>query len=171
MKKVVFFDGDGTLWYPESTKRTVAPHWIYEHDDPWSHLVPTPRTAETLQRLGEINVRRVLLSTCPLPEEEALASRRRAARQVGIEHLLDDIQVAPVYPAGKGERIVALLQRYDLLAVDALMVGDTLAWDYMSAQNVGVDALHIASSYQDEQARSLPEERVIAGLWDILPKL
>ena len=29
MKKVVFFDGDGTLWYPKTTKRTAAPHWVY----------------------------------------------------------------------------------------------------------------------------------------------
>ena len=28
-KKIVFFDGDGTLWYPKDTRHTEPPHWIY----------------------------------------------------------------------------------------------------------------------------------------------
>ena len=28
-KTIIFFDGDGTIWYPKNTKRKVAPHWIY----------------------------------------------------------------------------------------------------------------------------------------------
>lgn len=29
LKKTVFFDGDGTLWYPKTTRRTRKPWWIY----------------------------------------------------------------------------------------------------------------------------------------------
>jgi hypothetical protein len=28
-KLIIFFDGDGTIWYPKATKRKVKPHWIY----------------------------------------------------------------------------------------------------------------------------------------------
>lgn len=30
-KKIIFFDGDGTLWYPKKTKWTKKPHLIYTH--------------------------------------------------------------------------------------------------------------------------------------------
>ena len=30
MKKIIFFDGDGTLWYPKETKHKRNPVWIYK---------------------------------------------------------------------------------------------------------------------------------------------
>jgi hydroxymethylpyrimidine pyrophosphatase-like HAD family hydrolase len=29
MKKIIFFDGDGTLWYPKKTKYKEHPVWLY----------------------------------------------------------------------------------------------------------------------------------------------
>jgi len=174
MKKVIFFDGDGTLWYPKTTKRTVAPHWVYlDHSiaDPYALFVPTPTVVETLQRLGEMNIKRVLLSTSPLPEEEAIMSRIRASKHVDIHHLLDDIQVAPEYIEGKGERITALLKKYNLNPEDALMVGDTFGWDYKSAQDVGVEGMLIRSDYQKEFMQELPEDRLITYLKDVIAKI
>jgi FMN phosphatase YigB (HAD superfamily) len=174
MKKVVFFDGDGTLWYPKTTKRTVAPHWVY-HDpaitDPWSLFIPVPTVVETLQRLGEMKIKRVLLSTSPLPEEEAIMSRIKAAKQIDIYHLLDDVQVAPDYMEGKGERITALLEKYGLTPENALMVGDTFNWDYKSAQDVGVEGLLIRSDYQQEFIPELPDDRLITDLEELLAKI
>ena len=79
MKKVIFFDGDGTLWYPSKTKRTVAPHWVYSDPatiaDPHAEFEVTPTAIEALQQLGEMGIKRVLLSTSPEPEQLAIASR------------------------------------------------------------------------------------------------
>lgn len=174
MKKVIFFDGDGTLWYPKTTKRTIAPHWVYlDHSvaDPYALFVPTPTVIETLELLGKINIKRVLLSTSPLSEEEAIMSRIKACKQVDIHHLLDDIQVAPEYIEGKGERITVLLERYGLKPEDALMVGDTFSYDYKSAQDVGVEGLLIKSEYQKEFINELPEDRLITYLKEVITKI
>jgi FMN phosphatase YigB (HAD superfamily) len=171
MKKVIFFDGDGTLWYPAKTKRTVRPHWVY-HDpsinNPWAEFVITPTARETLTELGEMGVKRVLLSTSPQSEEDAIISRIKAARQVDVYHLLDDVQVAPEYVEGKGERIVALLSKYGFKTGDALMVGDTYKWDYESAANVGVEGLLIMSDYQQEYIEKLDKSRVITNLIEVI---
>lgn len=174
VKKVIFFDGDGTLWYPQSTKRTKPPHWVYFDKtivDLYAEFIVTPTTVETLVELGKRGIKRVLLSTSPLPEEEAIMSRIKSAQQVDIHHLLDDIQVAPDYPEGKGERILALLAKYGLKPAEALMVGDTFNWDYKSAQDVGVEGLLIASDYQPEFLRELDESRIIIDTIDLLDRI
>lgn len=172
MKKVLFFDGDGTLWYPRNTRRTIPPHWVYfdptTAQNPWVEFISTPTATETLVRLGELHVKRVLLSTSPLPEEEAIMSRIKAVQQVDVHHLLDDIQIAPDYPSGKGERMTELLKVYGLQAEDALMIGDTFQWDYQAAQDIGIDALLIRSEYQQEFIKELPKDRVITELIEVL---
>lgn len=173
MKKVIFFDGDGTLWYPKTTKRTKAPHWVYLGGaiDPYEQFVITPTTAETLEELGKRQMKRVLLSTSPLPEDEAIINRIKITQLVDIHHLLDDIQVSPDYPAGKGEQILKLLEKYELKPEDALMVGDSFKWDYKSAQDVGVDGLLLESEYQQEFIRGLQPNQIITELIDLLKHL
>ena len=173
-KKIVFFDGDGTLWYPKTTKRTKPPQWVYLDEmvtDPIAELVVTPTTKDTLSVLGEWGVKRVLLSTCPLPEEEAIMDRIRATQQVDIHHLLDDVQVAPDHAGGKGERIVTLLGRYGLGKDSALMVGDTYERDYQSAQAVGVEGLLIRTDYHQDFVDQLDESRIITNVGDILARI
>jgi phosphoglycolate phosphatase-like HAD superfamily hydrolase len=174
MKKVIFFDGDGTLWYPEDTKRTKVPHWVYLDEsisNPIAEFVITPTTAETLQRLGEMGIKRVLLSTSPLPEEEAIMHRIRVAQHVDVHHLLDDILVAPDYPAGKGEQIRKWLEEHDMQADDALMVGDMYTWDLKSARDVGVDGLLVESDYQQEHIRELEANQVIDQVSGLLSRI
>lgn len=174
MKKVIFFDGDGTLWYPKSTLWTRKPHWVYLDKavtDPVAEFVTTPRAIETLALLGQRGIKRVLLSTSPLPEEEAIMHRIRVTQHVEINHLLDDVQVAPDYPEGKGERITALLEQYRLQKEDALMVGDMFRWDYKSAQEVGVEALLIKTDYQDEFADDIELGNVITSIHDLIDRL
>lgn len=171
MKKIIFFDGDGTLWYPAKTKRTVRPHWVYRDPniaDPLSEMVVTPTAGETLTKLGEMGVKRVLLSTSPESEELAIRSRTRVAQLVGVYNLLDDVQVAPEYVEGKGTRIIALLSEYGLKREDALMVGDTYKWDYESAGNVGVEGLLIRSDYQREYIDELDKNKVITNLIEVI---
>ena len=90
---------------------------------------------------------------------------------VGVFDLLDDVQVAPVYIEGKGQRILALLASYSLQPEDALMVGDAYQWDYESAKNVGVDGLLIESDYQQEYIAELGSKRVIKQLIDVIDRL
>lgn len=75
-EKIIFLDGDGTLWYPKATKRTQKPHWIYHDpetkDNYLEHLELTPKTKEALEYLSgkaciswyfrRTHTRRILLS-------------------------------------------------------------------------------------------------------------
>lgn len=112
--KVIFFDGDGTLWYPRSTLRTRKPHWVYLDEtiiDPIAEMIVTPKTITTLQQLGDLGVARILLSTCPLEETAALAHRKAIAEHVGVFDLLDEIKVAPEIVNGKSEIIAEWLTK------------------------------------------------------------
>lgn len=170
MKKIIFFDGDGTLWYPEKTKRQIPPQWVYTDPDiadPIAEFVVTPTAPELLQELGKLGIKRVLLSTSPLAEEEAIMHRIAICQHIDIHHLLDDVHAAPVRVTGKSERIIDLLQRYELQAADALMVGDTYAWDYQAAENVGVEGLLLRSEYQAEHIPAVGD-RAIDNIIDVL---
>lgn len=56
-KKIIFFDADGTLWYPKSTKYSKMPHWVYlesqNPDDYLKHLVVIPSVLKTLKKLKD----------------------------------------------------------------------------------------------------------------------
>lgn len=170
MKKIIFFDGDGTLWYPSATKRSTPPHWVYKDltiTNPIAQFIATPTAIETLRRLHELGVKAVLLSTSPLPESAAIEQRTAIAKAVGVFDFLDAVHVAPEYVEGKGERILALLDTYGIARKDALMVGDTYRWDYESAEKVGVDGLLIKTDYQQEYPSEV-NARVIRELEDVI---
>ncbi len=156
-KEVVFFDGDGTLWHPRSTLRTRKPHWVYLDKtvaDPITEMIATPKAEATLHQLGELGVRRVLMSTSPLEESEALAHRKAIAAHVGILDLLDDIRVAPEVINGKGEKIAAWLMQHEINPERALMVGDTYEWDIVAANSVGVEGVLLDSDHEAEVIRN-----------------
>jgi phosphoglycolate phosphatase-like HAD superfamily hydrolase len=174
MKKVVFFDGDGTLWYPKSTLRTQKPHWVYNHpeiDDPRAELIVTPKTITTLKELGARGIRRVLLSSCPLPEEEAITNRIEIAQHVRVHGLLDDVRVAPDRQDGKAEQLQRLLTEFKISPQEALMVGDRCDWDYLAAVSIGVEAVLIATDYDKDRARELRITRTIPDIGQVLTML
>lgn len=170
MKKLLCFDGDGTLWYPRSTRRRTVPYWIYEAtlDDPLAELVATPTAIHTLKLLKKQDIQCVLVSTSPLSPAAALASRVDAAQRVGVFDWLDEIRVSPHTVEGKGQTILSLLEEYGLQPEDALMVGDSLNWDYRSARAVGVDALLIDAEYHAAYRDVLPREHLIQEVGDVL---
>jgi FMN phosphatase YigB (HAD superfamily) len=171
MKKVVFFDGDGTLWYPRQTLRSELPYLVYTDPaiaDPIAEFIATPNTADTLSILGACGIRRVLLSTSPLKESEGIQHRKKILHHVAIHELLDDVYVAPDYPSGKSEMLVRLLGSFGLQPEDALMVGDNCEWDFHAAQSVGVDAALIASDYEKERAEQLGVNPVIDDISGVL---
>jgi len=68
-KKIIFFDGDGTLWYPKTTKYRKRPHWVYldqqTKDNPNEHLMMVPGVLKTLKELKKLGYVLVILSANP----------------------------------------------------------------------------------------------------------
>jgi FMN phosphatase YigB (HAD superfamily) len=171
MKKAVFFDGDGTLWYPRQTLRRELPYLVYTDPtihDPIAEFIATPNTASTLKILGAQGVRRVLLSTSPLNEAEGIRHRQQIMRHVAIHDLVDDVHVAPDYPSGKSEMLVSLLGKFGLKPEEALMVGDNCEWDFLAAQAVDVDAALIGSDYERGRAEQLKINPIIEDISGVL---
>ena len=105
MKRIVFFDGDGTLWYPKSTKRTQKPHWIY-HDpltmnDHKAYLILTPRVVSTLQKLRKLGIITVIISTHPHSAKDADVILNDKVHYFGLETLVDEVHAARNVPTGK----------------------------------------------------------------------
>ena len=171
-KKIIFFDGDGTLWYPKSTKRKKAPHWIYSDkkigDDHLGHLVLTPGALISLKKLKELRIALVLLSTHPHPRKEADAILKRKVEHFKLWALFDDIYTSRDNPEGKGEVILKILRKRRIPKSQALMVGDSYRFDYLSAKKIGVDALLIKSEYMKHPPRGRKIEKTIGGLKDVV---
>lgn len=177
MIKIIFFDGDGTLWYPKETKRTVQPHETYSQDgyhdaDFAKHFQLTPNTLEALQQLKEKRVLLVLLSTHNT-DDEADEDKKFKAKTLGIDHFFERILSAPNFRQGKGEKIKQILQELKIDPSEALMVGDLYNWDFKPAVDIGVKALLINSEYQDSYAKEhgVKEKDFINDLSEILAYL
>ena len=176
MKKIIFFDGDGTLWYPRSTKRTQKPHWIY-HDPEikdvyLEHLELTPRTKEALEYLSAQGVYLVVLSANPYAEDIALAEIKERLEYFGILNLFYAYRSSDGNDAnGKSSIILEILDTLGLDKQDALMVGDSYFYDYLAAKNIGVDAFFIEndiSKMPDELPTDLKSIKEVYELVDIL---
>lgn len=172
MKKIIFFDGDGTLWQPKDTKKYPQPWDVYADKtaDVFEEMRVVPKAAEVLQTIGNKGLIRVLLSTSSLPKEQAMEHRRKMVAGVGLSGLLDKIYSTIDYQEAKGEMILKILKAYKLHKKDALMVGDMYKWDCKPAQDVGVDALLINRPYSFKHFENvrLSSVRQINRLDDIL---
>ena len=171
-KKIKFFDGDGTIWYPKSTKRKKTPHWIYSNkkigDNYLRHLVLTPAVLVSLKKLKKMGIALVLLSTHPHPPKEADVILKRKVRHFKLEELFDDIYTSRDNLGGKGAVILRVLRKKHIPKSRALMVGDSYRFDYLSAKKIGVDALLIKSEYMKHPPRGRKIEKTINGLKDIV---
>lgn len=150
-KRIIFFDGDGTLWYPRATKRTRKPHWVYHDsatkDNFLEHIELTPKTKETLQFFSEQGVYLALISANPESEEVALKEMQEKLEYFGIEKLFYTCRVsAGDDPEGKTSIILEILEELNLKKEDAVMVGDSYYYDYLAAKNIGIDALFIENT-------------------------
>ncbi len=175
-KKIVFFDGDGTLWYPMATKRTQKPHWIYHDpetkDNYLEHLELTPRTKETLETLKKNGIYLVVLSANPYAEEVAVKEIKERLEYFGLGGLFyaqrsssgDD-------PNGKASIMLEILASLGLSKEDALMVGDSYFYDYLAAKSIGIEAFFIENSVSkmpEKIPRDLRSIKEIHELLDIL---
>lgn len=150
-KKILFLDGDGTLWYPKKTLRTVKPHWVYldaeTKDNYLPHLVLTPKLKITLESLKARGLCLVVISANPFTEDLALKEIKKRLEHFGL------IDLFYSYHSSKGDNpddkagvMLEVLEKLELQKSDALMVGDSYFYDYLAAKNVGIDAFFITNS-------------------------
>lgn len=147
-KKIIFFDGDGTLWYPRATKRTQKPHWIYHdittRDNYLEHLELTPGTKETLGMLHGKGVRLVVISANPYPEEIAIKEIKERIDYFGLTDLFHTYRSSQGDdPNGKVAIMLEILDELGFTKGDALMVGDSYFYDYLAPKEAGIDAFFI----------------------------
>jgi FMN phosphatase YigB (HAD superfamily) len=149
--KILFLDGDGTIWYPASTKRTLKPHWIY-HDETTKnnfleHLELTPRVKETLTKFKNKGIKIFLVSASPHEKEIAEKELELKLNHFGLENLFDGVFSSDgSNPNGKGQLMLDILKSEGLKLSDALMVGDSYFYDYLAAKNNGIDAFWIENT-------------------------
>lgn len=175
-KKIIFFDGDGTLWYPTSTKRTEKPHWIYHDpltkDNHLEHLSLTPGTREALEILKEKGIYLVVVSANPNPEKQAVRE---------IMERLDHFELSGFFyscrssagddPSGKVAIILDTIKELNLTKKDALMVGDSYFYDYLAPREAGIDAFFIeneVSNMPDEIPTDIKTIKEVSDLVDMI---
>ncbi|MGD0577058.1 MAG: HAD hydrolase-like protein [Candidatus Staskawiczbacteria bacterium] len=169
-KEIIFFDGDGTIWYPKDTKRKVAPHWIYSDKEigekHLEHLILTPSALTTLKKLKKLGKIIILISTHPHSKKEADILLKNKISHLKLDGIFDEFYSSRDYPEGKGEVIAKVLKKKHISKSKALMIGDSYRYDYMSAKKVGVDCFLIESEYMSAKGRRV--KKVIKSLGDIL---
>ncbi len=155
-KKIIFFDGDGTLWYPLKTKYTKKPHWVYidkSITDYREHLVIIPTVVSTLKKLKKMGITTIVLSTHPHEIKEAYEIINDKVKHFNLDRLFTEVHATREYHESKGEYINDILKRLSIPKSKALMVGDNYLYDYKSAKTVGVEAVLIESDYMKNDKR------------------
>jgi len=166
-KKIIFFDGDGTLWYPQKTKYTNHPVWLYKDKrfkNHANHLIMTPSALSTIKKLKKMGVITIVLSTHPQPSKEADAIIQHKIKHFKLKDLFDEVHATKEYRGSKGEFILKILKKRKIPKSKALMVGDSYGGDYKPAREKGIDALLIESEYKPMKSRI---KRTIKKLSDI----
>ena len=170
MKKIIFFDGDGTLWYPKKTKYSKHPVWIYRDrriKNVHNHLIMTPSAVEVIKKLKSMGIITVILSTNPSPPEIADVIIKAKVKHFELHEIFDEVYSTRPYPESKGEFMLSILERLKIPKSEALMVGDSYLWDYEPAKKNGIDALLIKSDYMDEHEEVKNVKNTISELNDI----
>jgi phosphoglycolate phosphatase-like HAD superfamily hydrolase len=156
-KKIIFLDGDGTLWYPTKTLRTQKPHWIYHDeatkDNYLEHLTLAPGVKEALHKLYDNGIRLVVISANPYAEDIAVKEIIERLDYFGLTDLIYKVRSsAGDDPDGKASIILQILKELGMDKNDALMIGDSYFYDYLAAQKIGVDSFFI-----ENEVSKMPE--------------
>ncbi len=167
-KKIIFFDGDGTLWYPKKTKYQKHPVWLYKDKrfkNHTNHLIMTPTAISTIKKLKQKGIITIILSTHPNSPKEAEAIINQKIKYFKLKELFDEIHSTRDSPKSKANFILRILKKRGIPKSKALMVGDSYKWDYQPAKKIGVDALLIESEYEPMRGKV---KRPIKRLRDVL---
>jgi phosphoglycolate phosphatase-like HAD superfamily hydrolase len=172
-KKIIFLDGDGTLWYPSATKRTEKPHWVY-HDEKTKdsyleHIELTPKTKEALELLHKKGVCLVVISANPSDEEVAVREIKERLDHFGLSDLIYRCRAsAGSDPNGKAAIMLETIQELGLSKEDALMVGDSYFYDYLVAKENGIDAFLIENDVARMPDTMPPDLQSVKEVWDLV---
>lgn len=157
-KKIIFLDGDGTLWYPKKTKRTMKPHWIYHDsatkDNYLEHLMLTPGTKEALEDMFNRGIYLVVISANPYSPEIARKEIKERLDYFDLSKYIYSYNASEGSdPLGKVNIMLETVESLKMTKDDALMVGDSYFYDYLAAKNNGIDAFFI-----DNDVAKMPDE-------------
>ena len=170
MKQIIFFDGDGTLWYPKRTKYSKHPVWIYRdrrvknHNN---HLTLIPSVLSTIKKLKKMGIITVILSTNPSPPKIADIYLKDKVKHFKLDKLFDEVYATRPKHESKGHFIEKILTKRKIPKSKALMVGDSYLWDYESAKKRGIESFLIRSEYMHEHERVKSVKIIINKLSDI----
>lgn len=153
-KKILFLDGDGTLWYPSLTKRTQKPHWVYHDqktkDNYLEHIELTPNTKETLEFFHKKGLYLVVVSANPSDEELATKEIGERLSHFGLNKLFYTYRSSKGNdPNGKTAIMLEIIKDLGLTKEDALMIGDSYFYDYIAAKKDGIDAFFIENEVSE----------------------
>ncbi len=175
-KKVLFLDGDGTLWYPSSTKRTQKPHWVYHDektkDNYLEYIELTPGTKEALETFHKKGLYLVVVSANPYDEEIAVKEIKERLDYFGLSELFYACRASEGSdPNGKTAIMLEIIEELGLTKEDALMVGDSYFYDYLAAKESGIDAFFIENEVS-KMPETMPDDlqsiKEVHDLVDIL---
>jgi len=157
-KKIIFLDGDGTLWYPKKTKRTMKPHWIYNDpttkDNYLEHLTLTPGTKRTLEEMFNRGLYLVVISANPYSPEIAKKEIKERLDYFNLSKYIYSYNASEGSDSiGKVNIMLELLKNLNMSKDDALMIGDSYFYDYLAAKSNGIDALFI-----DNEVAKMPNK-------------
>jgi putative hydrolase of the HAD superfamily len=108
---------------------------------------PYPEVPDVLAQLGELGVKRVVVSNWDV-------SLRGVLSRTGLSSLLDGIVISAEVGASKPDRAIfeRALETAGVAADEALHVGDTAEVDLAGARGAGLRAVHLDRSGSDESA-------------------
>ena len=153
-KKILCFDGDGTLWYPSTTKRTEKPHWVYHDPETKEHylnfLELVPQVRDMLTLFHENDIILAVISASPYSTDVAQAELRKKLIHFDLLDLFHSYHSSDGNtPDDKGRVLSNIIDSIGCVRSDVLMIGDSYAYDHLAARKVGVDAVLITSDYMD----------------------
>ena len=174
MKKILFFDADGTLWYPKTTKREKHPGWIWNKyggdiNRVKEEIALGSGVFSILKKLKKRGIKLIVFSNSPFPEKEANLRVKIIVEYLGLLNILDGAYGVGNYLNSKGDFVVGKLKEANISKKDALMVGDDYSKDYKSAKRVGVDCLLIEHPYNKSDTKRI--KRKVKNFSDILTYL
>ena len=150
-KKILFFDADGTLWYPKKTKRNKNPIWIHielkKIEKIRRGLTLVPGVIKTLRKIKDNGIKMVVLSASPLPPKEAQKRLEGTLNKFGIREFFDEVHATKTYFESKGEYMLKIIKKYGIMKSQALMIGDIYLWDFSSAKKAGIKAVLFEHKY------------------------